>query len=44
MAKKVAGTLATNIGVNTTNAVTSIESLKIQLKIAPMLGNRWNLK
>ena len=29
MAKeKVAGTLATNIGVNTTNAVTSIESLK----------------
>ena len=33
MAKeKVAGTLATNIGVNTTNAVTSIESLKNSVK------------
>ncbi|EQC56389.1 hypothetical protein LLT5_01555 [Lactococcus cremoris subsp. cremoris TIFN5] len=33
MAKeKIAGTLATNIGVNTTNAVTSIESLKNSVK------------
>lgn len=33
MAKeKVAGTLATNIGVNTTNAVTSIDSLKNSVK------------
>lgn len=30
--EKVAGTLATNIGVNTTNAVTSIESLKNSVK------------